>query len=174
MTLKYGIAIFPSKPIQDEANGYRKRYDPHYALIPPHITLKEAFEADEQMIQELIPELKRIANETKPFTIKINKVSTFAPVTNTIYFKVEPNETLQALHDKMHEGKFPKERQYNFVPHITIAQKLVEDEHSDVFGSLRMKKIALEDTVDRFQLMYQLDNQSWTVYETFVFGKEYV
>src|SRR5699024_3657769 len=65
-------------------------------------------------------------------------------------------------------------RQYNFVPHITIAQKLVEDEHSDVFGSLRMKKIALEDTVDRFQLMYQLDNQSWTVYETFVFGKEYV
>ena len=48
--MRYGIAIFPSKEIQDEANSYRKRYDPHYPLIPPHITLKDAFEADDEMI----------------------------------------------------------------------------------------------------------------------------
>ena len=89
--MKYGIVIFPSKPIQDEANTYRKRYDSHYALIPPHITLKTGFDADDETISELIIELKKIANATEPFTININKVSTFAPVTNTIYFKVEPN-----------------------------------------------------------------------------------
>ncbi|AIF42795.1 YjcG family protein [Virgibacillus sp. SK37] len=170
--MKYGIVIFPSKTIQDEANSYRKRYDPHYALIPPHITLKEAFTADEKTLDELVVELKKIANESDPFTININKVSTFSPVTNTIYLKVEPKQELIDLYDKMHEGKFPKNQEYAFVPHITIAQKLLDDEYSDVFGSLNMKKFEMEDTIDRFQLMYQLDNGSWTVYESFVFGKE--
>lgn len=170
--MKYGVAIFPSKSIQDEANSYRKRYDPQYANVPPHITLKSAFEADDQLIFELIPELKKIANETKPFTITINKVSTFAPITNTIYLKVEPIQALIDLNKKMHQGKFPKEQHYSFVPHITIAQNLSHDEYSDVFGTLQMSDIHFEEKIDRFQLCYQLENGSWTVYESFVFGKE--
>ncbi len=171
---KYGIAIFPSKPIQDDINSYRKRYDPHYALVPPHLTLKEAFEADDETIDELVTELKYIANDAEPFNLQINKVSTFAPVTNTIYLKVEPTQQLLDLFEKMQTGKFPKNMEYNFVPHITIAQKLSQDEYSDVFGSMQMKDIQFEDTVDRFQLLYQLENGTWTVYESFVFGKEKV
>lgn len=172
--MKYGIAIFPSKEIQDLANSYRKRYDPKYALIPPHITLKEAFEADTEKIKELVTELKHIANETKPFKININKVSTFAPVTNTIYLKIEPIQELNDLFQKMHSGKFPQESEHSFVPHITIAQKLSDGEYSDVRSNLQLKKVEFEDYVDRFQLLYQLDNDSWTVYESFVFGKEIV
>jgi 2'-5' RNA ligase len=170
--MKYGIAIFPSKPIQDEANAYRKRYDPKYALVPPHITLKESFRANDETITELITELKHIANEFEPFTINITKVSSFAPVTNTIYFKVEDTKQLTHLVDKMHKGKFPTKMEHAYVPHITIGQGLSNGEYSDVYGSLNMKKIEFEDIVDRFQLLYQLDNGSWTVYETFVFGKE--
>lgn len=172
--MKYGIAIFPSKPIQDEINSYRKRYDPHYAQIPPHLTLKEAFEANDDTIEMLITELKHIANETDSFKINVNKVSTFSPVTNTIYLKVEPIQELIDLSEKMQAGKFPKNMEYNFVPHITIAQDLSHDEYSDVYGSMQMKDIQFEDTIDRFQLLYQLDNGAWTVYESFVFGKESV
>lgn len=172
--IKYGIAIFPSKPIQDEANAYRKRYDPKYALVPPHITLKEAFQADEDTMKELVDELKRIANTMDPFTIDITKVGSFAPVTNTIYLKVETIKQLIDLFDKMHEGKFPQNMEHTFVPHITIGQKLSDGEYSDVYGSLKMKDVTLQDQIDRFQLLYQLDNGSWTVYETFVFGKEHI
>ncbi|CDO02635.1 2'-5' RNA ligase [Oceanobacillus picturae] len=172
--MKYGIAIFPSKAVQDEANSYRKRYDPHYALIPPHITLKEAFEADEQTVHEFVTELKHIANDTEPFTVNIRKVSTFAPVTNTIYLKVEPKQELIDLFEKMNRGKLPGNQEFAFVPHITIAQKLSTEEYSDVYGSLKMKNFDLEDKVDRFQLLYQLDNGSWTVHDSFVFGKEKV
>ncbi|TMN23145.1 YjcG family protein [Lentibacillus cibarius] len=172
--MKYGIVIFPSKPIQDKINSYRKRYDPHYALIPPHLTLKEEFEADDDQIETLITELKHIANETDPFSINVNKVSTFAPVTNTIYLKVEQTKELFDLSERMHTGKFPGERTYSFVPHITIAQKLSDDEYSDIYGSISMQDVQLEDKIDRFNLVYQLDNGIWTVYETFVFGKEYV
>ncbi|WP_217585905.1 YjcG family protein [Lentibacillus saliphilus] len=168
----YGIAIFPSKTIQDDANALRKRYDPHYALITPHITLKEKFSADDDTIEALIPELDRIASKTAPFKIHINKVSTFAPVTNTVYMKVDPIKQLEDLHQKMHEEPFPQNVKYQFVPHITVAQKLGEDEYSDVYGSLGMKHIAYEDVVDRFHLLYQLENGTWTVYETFQFGSE--
>lgn len=167
--MRYGIVIFPSKHVQDEANALRKRYDPRYSLIPPHITLKEAFDMDEKERDKVTDELRKIAKETKPVQININKVSTFAPITNTVYFKVEQTDDLKALHEKMHKEPFPVERDYAFVPHITIAQELMEEEYYDVFGSLQLKKVSLEDTADRMQLCYQLDNGSWSVFETFVF-----
>ncbi|WP_404451791.1 YjcG family protein [Virgibacillus necropolis] len=170
--MKYGIVIFPSKPVQDKANALRKRYDPHYSLIPPHITIKEAFEADDETIHKLIPDLRAIAKETSPLTINVNKVSTFAPVTNTIYMKVEASQEIVHLFEKLQSGKFPDNKEYAFVPHITIAQKLSDQEYADVYGSLQMKDTQLEDQIDRFQLMYQLENGSWTVYESFVFGKD--
>src|SRR5690625_3104794 len=145
--MKYGITIFPSKEIQEAANAYRKRYDPAYTLVPPHIALKYSFSADKHLIKELITELKKIANETEPFKIEIKKVSTFAPVANAIYFKVEPNETLTKLNEKLHSGKFPKERNHAFIPHITIAKDLVEQEFHDIYSSLQLKSFNFEDTI---------------------------
>lgn len=86
--MKYGIAIFPSKEVQDEANALRKRYDPHYALVAPHITLKAGFEMDSTLRDKMIDELDEITKNVKPFKIEINKVSTFAPVTSTVYLKL--------------------------------------------------------------------------------------
>lgn len=171
--INYGIVVFPPKDIQDVANSFRKRYDPHYALIPPHIiTLKEPFRASHSEMEEKIRSLKHIANNTKPFTIQINKVSTFAPVTNTIYFKIEPKEQLTEINETLNHPPFSDNREHAFVPHITLAQKLVSDEYSDVFGRLKMENFQFEAEIDRFQLLYQLENGSWTVYESFIFGEE--
>lgn len=41
--MKLGIVLYPSKAYQDYINNYRKRYDSHYGVIAPHITLKDAF-----------------------------------------------------------------------------------------------------------------------------------
>lgn len=169
--MNYGIAIFPSKEIQDDANALRKRYDPSYALIPPHITLKSAFHVDEKLRDELIEELKKITKNTEPFKININKVSTFAPLTNTIYYKVEQIPELTRLNEQLNTTKFPDSKELAFVPHITIAQKLVQDEFSDVYSTLQLTHVEFEDVIDRIQLCYQLENGSWTVYETFVFGQ---
>lgn len=168
--MNYRISIFPSKEIQDEANAFRKRYDSKYAFIPPHITLKAKFQADKPKIKELIHELERIAKKTKPFDINIHKIGTFAPVTNTIYFKVEPIPELIKLFEDMHSGKFPKESEYPFVPHITIAQDLSDGEYADVYDTLQMQKVEFKDRIDRFNLLYQLENGSWTVHQSFLFG----
>ncbi|MDQ0253914.1 2'-5' RNA ligase [Evansella vedderi] len=170
--MRYGIAIFPSKKLQDIANSYRKRYDAHYSKIPPHLTLKEAFEADEEDIKGLVKDIRKIAKETNPFSIEVYKFSSFYPVTNTIYMKVKENGELENLHEKLNSGKLAAARKYQFVPHITIGQELDNDECSDVYGRLRLETINHEETIDRFSLLYQLENGTWTVYETFLLGKE--
>ncbi|RSK26524.1 hypothetical protein EJF36_06430 [Bacillus sp. HMF5848] len=168
--MKYGIAIFPSKKVQDLANSYRMRYDPHYALIPPHVTLREPFEIDESELTQLPKLLKEIAASHKPFPLRFDKVSSFYPVNNVVYFKVQPHEEMTALQRELHNSFLPTTPEHAFVPHITIGQRLSDDEHADVLGQLRMTEFNHEENIDRFHLLYQLDNGSWTVFETFRLG----
>lgn len=170
--MKFGVVIFPSKKLQDLVNSYRKRYDPHYALIPPHLTLKNGFEATEDEAKGFATKLRQIAIKTKPFTLTTTKIGSFQPANNVIYFKVDPTDELNSLHTIINQEFSEQNIEYSFVPHITIGQKLSNDEHSDVYGSLRMTKVHHEETIDRFHLLYQLDNGSWTVYETFRLGKD--
>jgi len=170
--MKYGIVIFPTKPLQDFVNSYRKRYDPHYTHIPPHITLKSGFDAENHQINDIVQKLHEVAQKTEPFDITITKFSSFKPVNNVIYLKIDPKDNLEYLHNEI-DTKIPDHvSEYVYVPHITVGQQLTNDEHSDVFGSLQMLKVNIQDKVDRFHLLYQLENGSWTVYETFRLGKE--
>lgn len=170
--MKYGVVIFPTKPLQDFVNSYRKRYDPHYAHIPPHITLKAGFEVDDQQINEVVQKLRDVAKKVNPFDITVTKFSSFKPVNNVIYLKIAPKEDLENLHSEI-SARFPDHvPEYLYVPHITIGQELSNDEHTDIYGSLKMLQVNKQDTIDRFHLLYQLENGSWTVYETFQFRKE--
>lgn len=167
--MKYGIAIFPQKHVQDLANSYRKRYDPHYALIPPHITLKEAFEMNDADLEKVVDHLEKVAKESQPFQIHFHKVSHFHPANNVIYLAVNNHEPIRTLHEKINSGILHHHHRFPFTPHLTIGQKMPTDELHDVYGSLRMRTFDLRSEVDRFHLLYQLENGSWSVYQSFVF-----
>lgn len=170
--MKYGVAIFPSKELQDKANAMRKRYDSHYSLISPHVTLKETFTLTALELQPVVDQLREIAKELKPFSLIVYKYSSFSPTSNSIYMGVQENEELLKLQKKLNNDTLAQKEPYPFVPHITIGQDLNDDEFHDILGRLKMKDIHHEEVCDRFQLLYELDNGSWTVYETFVLGKE--
>ncbi len=165
--MKYGIVAFPSKKLQDLANNYRKRYDPHYAKITPHMTLKDTFDATEEDIQSIVKQLDELATKYAPLNIHASRISSFFPTTNAIYFRIEPTEQLVALHQALQEKVPFGESKHVFVPHITIAQKMTDSEHDDIFGQLRMTGVDEKDTIDRIHLLYQLEDGSWTTYETF-------
>jgi len=165
--MKYGIVAFPSKKLQDLANTYRKRYDPHYAQITPHMTLKDSFDATEEDIQSIIKQLDELTANYAPLTIHASRISSFFPTTNAIYFRIEPTEQLVAFNEAIQEKVPFGEPKHVFVPHITIAQKMTDSEHDDIFGQLRMTGVDEKDTIDRIHLLYQLEDGSWTTYETF-------
>lgn len=119
----------------------------------------------------MVEKIRAIAKEVSAFTLNTFKLGTFHPANNVIYLKVRENDELNKLHEKLNEGILERDRPYNYVPHITIAQGLSDAEHSDVYGSLNMRDINHEEIVDRFQLLYMLENDAWTVHETFHLGK---
>ncbi|HWK22452.1 MAG TPA: YjcG family protein [Ureibacillus sp.] len=165
--MKYGIVAFPSKRIQDLANTYRKRYDSHYSKITPHLTLKEAFEADENEISKISEKIASIAEKHAPLNIHASKVSSFFPITNVIYFKIEPTEQLNKIYKDLQEQLNIGKPKHVFIPHITIAQDLTETEHDDIFGQLRMVGVNEQEVIDRIHLVYQLEDGSWTTYNTY-------
>lgn len=165
--MKYGIVAFPSKKLQDLANTYRKRYDSHYSKITPHITLKEAFEADELEISQISQTITLIAQKFAPLNIQTSRISSFFPITNVLYFKIEPTEQLKKLHQDIQEQLNIGKPKHVFIPHITIAQDITETEHDDLYGQLRMIGVNEQEIIDRIHLVYQLEDGSWTTYETF-------
>lgn len=166
MKLKYGIVAFPSKKLQDLADNYRKRYDPHFAQIAPHMTLKDAFEADENELKEIIAKVSEVASTFAPLAIKASRISSFFPTTNAIYFRVEPTDQLSNIHTALQEQIKQGTPKHVFVPHITIAQKLSASEHDDIFGQLRMIGIDEQETIDNIHLLKE-ENGKWVTVETF-------
>lgn len=131
------------------------------------MTIKGVFDADDKEIEEVAKAIKKVTDKHSPFELNVTKVSTFAPITNAIYFKAEPNEKLVNLHHELNYDFFGDEPEYAFVPHITIAQKLSSGEHDDIIGQLKMIGVNHSEMIDRLHLLYQLEDGSWTVYETF-------
>lgn len=170
--MNYGIVIFPPRDVQDLANSFRKRYDPRYSLIPPHITLKYPFQLKERKLEDVVSHLEKVAERTEPFQIEFHKVSTFHPTTNVVYLAIRNEEPVIRLHEQCNEGVLYDEETYSYVPHLTIAQEMTNAELNDIYGTLRMKDINITAEIDRFHLLYQMENEMWTVYQTFLFNKK--
>src|SRR5699024_589625 len=134
INMKFAVALFPSKELQDKVNNYSKRYDSKYAFITTHITVKEQFEADESERDIIVDKLKQVAKDHNPTEIQIKKVSSFAPTSPVIYFKVEPNETLTSIHEALNQGDFYGKDKHTFVPHFTIAQGTSSQQFEDTFS----------------------------------------
>ena len=168
--MKLGIVLIPSKPFQEQVNAYRKRYDKHYALIAPHITIKEKFEIEDSKLNEVKSQLEATAKAFEPLNIQVSKASSFAPTKNVIYFKVTKTDELESLFSKFNNEAFYGESTHPFVPHFTIAQGLSSQEFEDIYGQVRMAGIDHSETIDTIKLMKQNEDETWSEDASYTLG----
>jgi 2''-5'' RNA ligase len=167
----YGIAVFPDKSVQDAANSWRIRHDPHYCLIAPHMTVREPEEWDEPKLAAAVKQLERAAASIQPFEARFNRVSTFFPVNPVLYFALEDPQPMVRLHEAVCSGPLTMTSEtYVYTPHLTIGQKMSEGELHDLYGNLRMKSFELSSRIDRFHLLYRTESGVWTAYQSFQLG----
>jgi len=167
--MNFGIVIFPPKDVQDAANSYRKRFDPHYSLIPPHLTLREAEPWDPPTLERAVEHLSAVAAELPPADVTLNRFSTFYPVANVVYMALGNPDPLVRMHEAICRGPLKlKESKYSFTPHLTVAQNVGNDEMHDIYASLRPKPLSLTFRVDRIHLLYQTENGAWTAHQSFL------
>ncbi|MBP1156207.1 MULTISPECIES: 2'-5' RNA ligase family protein [unclassified Paenibacillus] len=159
----YGIAVFPPTEIGEFADLYRRRYDPHYPLIKPHLTLRDKEAWDNEQLVGVISQLERAAEEVDPFELNFNRFSTFYPVNHVIYMALANPGPMVDLRNRIcTELLSDNEKPYSYTPHVTVAQQLGTDELHDVLSSLRNTSLSLECTIDRFSLLRQEPNGSWS------------
>lgn len=164
----YNVILFPSQSVQDEANSYRKRFDSHYALIPPHIKLIDSFHWNEDQLEQLIQSLDQISLDLSPAVVEIYKADSFTPLSHKIFFKVRQHATLDVLHQKINQLIYSnKDNSKSFIPHITIAQDLPEAEHDDLIGQLHMNPYTHLDETSEFHLVKQGKDEKWEIVKTF-------
>jgi 2'-5' RNA ligase len=171
--MKLAIVLFPPKEVQDYANTLRKRYDPKYALISPHMTLLEPFDAEENQLTDIVQQLRQVAALHKPFEVKLNKFSNFYPTSHVIYMAVQSPDPIKSLHEGLNQPPYLHQEQHHiFVPHITIAQGLPTDELHDIYSRIKMVTFLYSFTVERCHLIYQLENMSWSIHQSFNLGED--
>ena len=170
--MKCTIVVFPSREVQERANSYRKRYDSQFTWIQPHMKLKWPFEVTDAELPALVAEIETVTSQAEPFSIQFRKIKTFYPNTRVIYFGIQDPSQLENLHNQLNQEPLFRQEKYAFTPHLTIGQDMNEDEFHDVIGRLKMVNLNYTSLVDRVHLLYQLEDQTWTSYQTFLLGKK--
>lgn len=167
--MNYGIALFPSKEVQDFANSYRMRFDPHYNLIQPHLTIREKEHWDNTQLQNAVRQLDELTSQLAPITLQFNRFSSFFPQNNTIYLALQNPEVVQSLYEKVCGSELKEtNKPYHFIPHVTVGQNMITDEMHDVLASLKNTPVKLNSLIDRLHLLYQTENGAWTTHQTFL------
>ncbi|MHD0398182.1 2'-5' RNA ligase family protein [Staphylococcus simulans] len=165
-----GLALIPSKTFREKIDAYRKRYDERYAQIPPHITIKDSFEVEDNDFDRVKDDIQSRIEGIAPLHIHATKASNFAPVNNVIYFKVEKTPELEALDNRFNDGDFYGQPEHSFVPHFTIAQGLTSQEFEDIFGQVKLAGIDYEETISELTLLkYNDEAEKWETIDTFSF-----
>lgn len=166
--MQFGIVVYPSEEVQEYANRFRIRHDPHYSIIPPHMTIRENEEITEEQLPAVITHLESITAAVAPFTIRYNRVSTFFPVNNVVYLALEDPLPMIELHKAICSGPLAiPAPNYVYTPHTTIGQQMMADELHDIYANLKMSIINLSTTIDKVLLLHKAENDSWTAYQTF-------
>jgi len=116
------IHIFPNFENEHRLQELRKRYDPLYGKIGPHITLVFPFETDISTT-DLEMHVRESVSGMQPFHIVMHGV-TGAPGWYLFLNVKHGNDEIVRLHDTLYSGPLSTsiERSLTYVPHITVGQ----------------------------------------------------
>ena len=121
-----GLEILIFGPAAEEINLWRKRYDPTYLEVDPHITLAYPPFVPLEEWEKLKPDFVACLSEIKPFEIGIKEVSYFRKdsqeATYVLWLKPEDNGMIQQIRQIL-EGQLPlyvPKMSVDYIPHISI------------------------------------------------------
>lgn len=123
------ILIFPQFENVSVIDEIRRKYDPNYFNVLPHITLVFPFESDISK-EQLIAHIKNKLQKTKCFCLKLgNLIKKHSKEYYLMLEVTEGSNKVKELHENLYEGiltPFKPSWPDGFMPHMTVGQ--FEDE----------------------------------------------
>ena len=136
----YLITIDPSKEVVDIVDKYRDKYAKFTNYkIPPHITIYPPFYLNKISEKEILKLLKNSVKDTNNFYLNFNSINYFEERNNVVFFAPDKNsnifikkvflKVIKSLENKVKDVYDNyKMSVKNFNPHLTIAERIPDNE----------------------------------------------
>lgn len=115
---KLAVVYFPKIDL-DNINNFRRKYDPNWHIISPHITIVSPLPGISE--SQLVEHIEKVTKDIESFSIHLTGLTkTFD---DYLFLLVkEGNEKIIHLHDKLYSGMLTSylPTEYLFEPHITL------------------------------------------------------
>jgi 2'-5' RNA ligase len=177
----YLTALLPPSDIEQREHILKKEISEKYGTKvaikkPAHITIIPPFWSDTDHIEKLFPALESTCQKIEPFSIRLNGINHFNQ--HTVFIKVEENESIQRLYQKLALSLIPNTwmslKHFPFkklTPHMTLAYRDLSPETFNliwnVYKDLEFKE---EFSVTKLDIL-KLVNGLWTKHSSFKFEK---
>lgn len=147
--MNYTIAIFLKFDGIDKVNSIRKKYDPRYDWLKPHIALVYYFK--EKPLKKKIHE---IIKEFSPFQIKLNKIRASSKH-NLIFLDItEGREKIIEIKNKLYKKLGLKwNKDFLYTPHVTIANLKTKKEQKKALYEIKNKNLNFSCKINSFHIL---------------------
>jgi len=149
MSMNYTIAIFPKFAGIDNINSIRKKYDPSYDWLKPHIALVYYFKE-----KPLTKKIHEITKEFSPFKIKLNKIRASSKH-NLIFLDVtDGREEIIKIKNILYKKLGLRwDKNFSYAPHITIANLKTKKEQQNALKEIKNKPPSFLCEVNSFHVL---------------------
>jgi len=152
-------------------NNVKMNFHPNKRISSPaHITLVPPFYWTNKEI--LVGMLRQFALDLVPFSSEFTQVGSFLELKyGTVFLQPNKGEEFKKIAISLYELLLPNEKLKNYIPHLTLAQKVDLDRVDEVKNRIREMKLYLKLYVHQIRL-FKFDDDSgiWKSFMDFGFG----
>lgn len=149
-------------PLSTEIDGLRRALaDGALGRIPTHLTLVPPVNVRPERVPDALAVLRRAAERTRPFTVRLGPPATFLPVNPVVYLEVtgEGADEVRRLREAVFAEPLERHLTWDFVPHVTLADEAEPDRIAAAMTALA--DYSVDVTFDRVHLLEEGEGRTW-------------
>jgi len=119
---RYALVAYLKNPAGEFVEKLRRELHPDLPHLPAHLTILPPRTLN-RTEAEALQLLDRVCAREQPFEVVLGDVTTFIPVTPTVYIQIESGGTRMCeLHARLNIEALTYSEEWPYVPHFTIAK----------------------------------------------------
>jgi 2'-5' RNA ligase len=124
---RYALVAYVRNALGEFVENLRQELHPDLPHLPAHLTIlpPRVLRASELSALELLEE---VCSQVEPFEVGLGEAETFAPVTPTVFIRVDGAAyRMHELHKRLNAEALKADEEWPYMPHLTIAKLSSEE-----------------------------------------------
>jgi 2'-5' RNA ligase len=130
---RYALVAYVKGPLGEFVENLRRELHPGLPHLAAHLTILPPRQLS-GIESSALETVETICGQAESFEVCLGDVSTFAPVTPTVYIRVEQGAArMQKLHDQLNTDGLTCREEWPYIPHLTIVKMTTEQQAQIAF-----------------------------------------